>query len=134
MSKPEQHHVADRDGKARLDQRVLRNVAHGRPDRQGIGPEHADRAGLGGEQAQDQLDEGGLAGSVGADDGQKVSGLDGQVHVREHLPPVIVEADATQFDDWRAGTRRAGNRQRLEAGLRYEQRAMPGARGTGMVG
>jgi len=56
----------------------------------GVEPEHADAAPVGGAQPLDQLNGGGLAGPVGADDPEDLARLDGQRHVLDgHRVPQI---------------------------------------------
>ena len=61
--------------------------------------EEPHRAFLGHEQPQHDAQERGLARAVGADDAEKVAGLDGQVDAVEHADFTVGDADALELDE-----------------------------------
>ena len=79
-----QHHAADVDRKAPVETAVLRNVTDGGAGRRRGAAEQCDAAAGRRQQAEDQVQQGALAGAVGADQNDEVVGGQYGVQVVEH--------------------------------------------------
>src|SRR5262249_40551777 len=93
--------------------RVGRDVADPAAEVGGVGrhaaAENADSAGRGSVQTEDQAQQGGLAGAVGAEQAQDVTGLDGQRDVVDGNIAVLVNfGEPGRFDHQRFVARHAG--------------------------
>jgi hypothetical protein len=109
------HHVLHGDGKLPVGLVDLRQTGHAHPV--GIGQRHLpfQRELL----ADEQLEKGALAGTIGADHGQHVTGRDLQLQVVDGRVPVIADSDVLQGDQHGCG---------LAGGIR------PPARGGSVAG
>ena len=70
----------------------------------GLEPEHAHRAGVGRRQAEQHVDRGGLAGAVGAEEGDDLAGRDGQVDAVDGTHAAEGLVQAPQVDRQRAAS------------------------------
>ena len=73
-----------------------------------VEPEHADRARVGRPQPADGLDGGGLAGAVGAEDGEDLARLDREGDAVDGRPVAVALGEVGDFDDVHAPSVAAG--------------------------
>ena len=96
-----EHYFGDVDGELCVEQRLLGQIADAAPRLGGRAAADQDLPTGRLHQAEDDLEQGGLAPAVGADHGEEVVGGDGQVHSFEHGFFVEVDPHIAQLDDWR---------------------------------
>lgn len=87
----------------RLDADAVDHAAHDPLLAPHVVPEHADLAAVGDQQCRDQPDQGGLAGAVGAEDGDHLALADLQIDAAQHQTTAKVDREIGDLDGLRGG-------------------------------
>ena len=102
-SPPHEDGLLHRDREVPAERRELRHVSHRRARLRGPAAEDAHLATRRLQEPEEELERGGLAAAVGADDAQELALADGQVDAFEDRGAVVAEPHVAKRDDWRHG-------------------------------